>query len=271
MACEDSWPLREKIPDLLARIPNFEQERCFVVRHGDKKDMCDEINGARWMADFGLTTDNFDVAQEALDALCKSLTTHVRKPHIHFVEASEMVEKLIVSNYVGFTMTELALIEKEVVIKQAKVQPKPTSDPFKQSSKLATKIIRSHVNGQNVNIEENSENSQEAMQQEENLPSASKLIKAFQEPKEKSSSPALPARERSPTLRLFSSTDSGQGKKSVLKRFDDSKLKAKAVSSQALQEAKKAKRGIVESMRQNPTKDRMAAFQPHLKKVLLIF
>ena len=31
------WSVQENIPDLLARIPNFEQERCFVVRHGDKK------------------------------------------------------------------------------------------------------------------------------------------------------------------------------------------------------------------------------------------
>ena len=30
-----------------ARIPNFEQELCFVVRWGDKKDTVDEINSAR--------------------------------------------------------------------------------------------------------------------------------------------------------------------------------------------------------------------------------
>ena len=64
-ACVEKWPLKDAVPDELARIPNFEQERCFVVRHGDKKDICDEINGARWMADFGIASNTFSVAQDS--------------------------------------------------------------------------------------------------------------------------------------------------------------------------------------------------------------
>ena len=70
-ACEGKWPEQENLEDELIRVPNFEQvgcsvvllvswlrarskvnlsnmqERAYVVHHGDKGKICDEINSAR--------------------------------------------------------------------------------------------------------------------------------------------------------------------------------------------------------------------------------
>ena len=51
-----------------------------------------------------------------------------------------MVEKLIISQYVGFTMTELAQIVDEVVVKQQTRPAKKTADHFEESSSLAARI-----------------------------------------------------------------------------------------------------------------------------------
>jgi len=60
-ACEGKWPEQENLEDELIRVPNFEQERAYVVHHGDKGKICDEINSARWMASFGLKSSEFAV------------------------------------------------------------------------------------------------------------------------------------------------------------------------------------------------------------------
>merc|ERR1712032_803336 len=89
----------------------------------------------------------------------------------------------------------------------------------------------------------------------------SKLIKAFQT-QEARSSPPVAAREKSPTLRIFASSDQSKGKRSVLDRLEDSKIKV--ANEQDGHEKKKAKRDLIESMRVVPAKtamaDRMAKF-----------
>ena len=283
-ACFEKWKMKDEIPESLAKIPNFEQERCYVVRHGDKKLICEEIYSAKWMADFGLTTDSFEVAQEAVDALCRSLNTHVKKPHLYFVEAFVLVEKLVISRHIGFTMTELAQIEEEIKASQS----------FKTSqSSLIVNNINNHHDVQNGDSKTrvvsnklsemiNTTNDNQSVTNERTIDlkpnetnntqpekSTTSIIKAFQNQEIKGSSTDISKPPSSPTLKLFSSSDGSKGKKSVLERFDN--IKFKEISQQAVQDMKKAKKELVDSMRRFPAKtdmaERMATFQP--KKVNL--
>ena len=54
-ACAEDWCVFEEMSDALHLVPNFDSERAFKVRTGDKKDLVVEIN--RWRKDVqGLIT-----------------------------------------------------------------------------------------------------------------------------------------------------------------------------------------------------------------------
>ena len=253
-ACVEKWGLKDQIPDELARIPNFEQERCFVVRFGDKKDICDEINGARWMADYGIASNTFTVAQEALDHLSLCLTKHVVKPHLHFVEASEMAELFAINQYCRMPV-EIVDEEEE---KEKKAEVYDCEMEVDQYSKKKKSDVQNPV------IEKASEPD-----------GTSKLIKSFENSSE-TNGLATHQKERSPTLRMFASLNdedvNGKGprKKSVLDRIED-KFNPEARSNKQTKSVNdKAKRELADSMRRFSKREemaeRMSAFQP--KKLL---
>ena len=186
-ACIEKWPLKEGLPDELARIPNFEQERCFVVRHGDKKDICDEINSARWMADFGLASNTFHVAQEALNVLSQSLEKHVCKPHLFFVEAVELAEKFAINQYCKMPLNEIEELDetpKKVKLDSGQNGVDNCHKEVNASRKPKT-LMNSH---------ESADDSSESNE------GTNKLIKTFEGGSESKHLPAVPAREKSPTL-----------------------------------------------------------------------
>ena len=248
-ACLEKWGLRDQIPDELARIPNFEQERCFVVRHGDKKDICDEINGARWMADFGIASNTFNVAQEALDHLSLCLTKNVVKPHLHFVEASEMAELFAINQYCRMPL--------EITEEEEKTKTVEINEGEMDISQDTNKPVRKPDN-QKHSVEKPS------------VPDGtSKLIKSFENGSETNFLPTT-SREKSPTLRMFASLNeeevngNGPRKKSVLDRIDDKFNQKANTKSKAVSE--KSKRELADSMRRFSKKEEMAerlsAFQP---------
>ena len=243
------------------------------------------------MADFGLTTNSFQVSQEALDALFQALSKHVRRPHIHFVEATEMIEKLTISQYVGFTMAELAQIEEEskvqffkeetpAIISNNEHQRKPTKGKSKKKVNLEKNGQPSELNAQDSMSNRKSENlmlyadndikneSDPSNSDSQEEAGTSKLIKAFQT-QEARSIPPVAAREKSPTLRIFASSDQSKGKRSVLDRLEDSKIIV--ANEQDGHDKKKAKRDLIESMRVVPAKtamaDRMAKFMRKTEQV----
>ena len=246
-ACVERWPLKDALPDELARIPNFEQERCFVVRHGDKKDICDEISGARWMADFGISSNTFTVAQEALDHLSVCLNKHVVKPHLHFVEATELAEMFAINQYcrMPLEITE----EKEDQGEEVMDCDEEVGD-YKIKSKENPK--KSHANGES----------------EDKLEGTNKLIKSFENSQVSNGNNNSSTREKSPTLRMFASLnedDNGKGprKKSVLDRIED---KIRPATEDSSFNKERSKRELADSMRRIPKKeemaDRLSAFQP---------
>ena len=258
-ACVEKWPLRDAVPDELARIPNFEQERCFVVRHGDKKDICDEINGARWMADFGIASNTFSVAQEALDLLSVCLHKHVVKPHLHFVEASEMAEMFAINQYCRMP---LHVVEEEVETKQ--------SAPAELSENAGGGDVA--VNGGKTHANNSQKNMKKSEQTVDETEGASKLIKSFESSDKKQNVSMSTPREKSPTLRMFSalneeeSNGKGPRKKSVLDRIEDKFLTSKNPDNNSNTTKAKSKRELADSMRRFPKKEEMAerlsAFQP---------
>ena len=250
-ACLEKWPLREALPDELARIPNFEQEKCFIKRFGDKKDICDEINGARWMADFGLASNTFNVAQEALDLLSVCLTKHVVKPHLHFVEAGEMAEMFAINQYCRMPLEA----EEE---EEAKNVPEEVDDLTETEERVGPLKQKARTSDHE--------------RTPETLEGTSKLIKSFENGRgtdRKTAVSSTPARDKSPTLRLFSSIEeNSQGKapkkRSVLERLDETKFNPSTESTKVGTE--KSRRDLADSMRRIPVKEEMAerlsAFQP---------
>jgi hypothetical protein len=254
-ACVEKWPLRDALLDELARIPNFEQERCFVIRHGDKKDICDEINGARWMADFGLTSNTFHVAQEALDVLSRSLEKHICQPHLFFVEAGELAEKFAINQYCRMPLDDIDKSEENIDEKNNHVNGNGCNEAHNQESHKRTELHKDKIK----EIYESSHESSDG---------TNKLIKSFETGTDSKSVQTVPARQKSPTLRIFSSGDkseNGQKKKSVLDRLDETKFKSSADLTNTYN-TEKSKRDLADSLRRFPVKDdmadRMSAFQP---------
>ena len=261
-ACVEKWPLKEAVPDELARIPNFEQERCFVVRHGDKKDICDEINGARWMADFGIASNTFSVAQEALDLLSVCLHKHVVKPHLHFVEASEMAEMFAINQYCRMP---LHIVEEEVEVETKQRTPAELSEIAGGGDVAIDSVGKTPAN----NSQKNMKKSEQTVDETEG---ASKLIKSFESSDKKQNVSMSTPREKSPTLRMFSalneeeSNGKGPRKKSVLDRIEDKFFTSKNPDNNSNSTKAKSKRELADSMRRFPKKEEMAerlsAFQP---------
>jgi len=86
-ACKENWPQEDEIPYELFRVPNFEQERIYKVRHGDKKDLVTEVIEVRRAVEKSMTYKRFSEALINYQALCAKLEEHLRRPHIYFLQA----------------------------------------------------------------------------------------------------------------------------------------------------------------------------------------
>jgi hypothetical protein len=279
-ACRERWPLRALLADSLARIPNFEQEKCYVVHHGDKKDICDEINGARWMADFGITSGSFEMAQEALDALSRSLERHVRKPHLYFVEAAVMVERLAISQYVGISLDDP---DDEAEIEAVQTAAKEQAAAPSRTMLTTTNGHHEAVNTNNTEKSRGSDKRSEVVngsaspKRDPTPEGLLKHIKLFESSKDPAGAVTseVVMRAHSPSLRQGGNggPDKVQNRKSVLERFEESRLNlfGEKQVKELKQEMAKAKRELADSMRLFPAKavmaERLAAFQNKALKV----
>ena len=119
------------------------------------------------MADFGLASNTFNVAQEALDLLSVCLHKHVVKPHLHFVEASEMAEMFAINQYCRMP---LETAEEE----QAENVAEEVDDLTETEERLgpAKQIVRDR--------DSNTGPSDEHDSTPETLEGTSKLIKSFE-------------------------------------------------------------------------------------------
>eukprot|EP00092_Neocalanus_flemingeri_P012773 GFUD01013764.1.p1 GENE.GFUD01013764.1~~GFUD01013764.1.p1 ORF type:complete len:2085 (+),score=698.75 GFUD01013764.1:68-6256(+) len=98
-ACKENWPLEEDIPYELFRIPTFEQEKIYKVRHGDKKDLVKEVIELRRAVEKSMTYKRFSEALINYQNLCEKLEEHLRRPHIYFLQARSGISHCIWNLY----------------------------------------------------------------------------------------------------------------------------------------------------------------------------
>ena len=85
-ACKENWPQEEDIPDEIYRIPTFEQEVIYKVRHGDKKDIVKDIILMRREVEKSMTFNRFQEALVNYQSLGEQLEEHLRHPHAFFLQ-----------------------------------------------------------------------------------------------------------------------------------------------------------------------------------------
>jgi len=117
-ACKENWPLEDEIPDELFRIPTFEQEKIYKVRHGDKKDLVREVIELRRAVEKSMTYKRFSEALINYQNLCEKLEDHMRRPHVYFLQArsgiSHCVWNLYCTQFPELEITEDQLNEEDV-------------------------------------------------------------------------------------------------------------------------------------------------------------
>ena len=85
-ACKENWPLEEDIPDEIFRIPTFDQEVIYKVRHGDKKDIVKDIILMRREVEKSMSYNRFQEALINYQSLGEHLEEHLRHPHAFFLQ-----------------------------------------------------------------------------------------------------------------------------------------------------------------------------------------
>ena len=85
-ACKENWPLEEDIPDEIFRIPTFDQEVIYKVRHGDKKDIVKDIILMRREVEKSMSYNRFQEALINYQSLGEHLEEHLRQPHAFFLQ-----------------------------------------------------------------------------------------------------------------------------------------------------------------------------------------
>lgn len=85
-ACRENWPLEDDIPDEIFRIPTFDQEVIYKVRHGDKKDIVKDIILMRREVEKSMTFNRFQEALVNYQSLGEQLEEHLRHPHAFFLQ-----------------------------------------------------------------------------------------------------------------------------------------------------------------------------------------
>ena len=85
-ACKENWPLEADIPDEVFRIPTFEQEVIYKVRHGDKKDLVKNIIEMRREVEKSMSFNRFREALVNYQCLGEKLEENLRHPHAFFLQ-----------------------------------------------------------------------------------------------------------------------------------------------------------------------------------------
>merc|ERR1719369_1226862 len=98
-ACKEKWPLEDEVPDELYRIPTFEQEKVYKVRHGDKKDIVKAIIELRREVEKSMSHKRFKEAIDNYQKLCEKLEDHIRRPHLFFLQTRSGITHCIWNLY----------------------------------------------------------------------------------------------------------------------------------------------------------------------------
>ena len=98
-ACKENWPLEDEIPDEVFRIPTFEQEVIYKVRHGDKKDLVKNIIEMRREVEKSMSFKRFREALVNYQCLGEKLEENLRHPHAFFLQVRSGITHCIWNLY----------------------------------------------------------------------------------------------------------------------------------------------------------------------------
>ena len=98
-ACKENWPQEDEVPDEIFRIPTFEQEIIYKVRHGDKKDIVKDIILMRRNVEKSMTFNRFQEALMNYQSLGEHLEEHLRHPHAFFLQVRSGITHCIWNLY----------------------------------------------------------------------------------------------------------------------------------------------------------------------------
>ena len=74
------------MPDTLYLVPNFETEKHFVVRIGDKKDLVRDIERLKLKAEAEFRRGEVDAAIASMNELSRQLEVEIAKPHQYHIQ-----------------------------------------------------------------------------------------------------------------------------------------------------------------------------------------
>ena len=77
------------MPHILLHVPNFESEKDFKVRQGDKKDLVNAIDRLKLKAEKLFREEKLEEAMECLTELSKLLEGEINKPHQYHIQANQ--------------------------------------------------------------------------------------------------------------------------------------------------------------------------------------
>ena len=114
-ACKENWPLEADIPDEIYRIPTFDQEIIYKVRHGDKKDIVKDIIEMRREVEKSMSYNRFKEALVNYQCLAEKLEDNLRHPHAYFLQVRSGITHCIWNLYcTQFPQQEIAEVSEDI-------------------------------------------------------------------------------------------------------------------------------------------------------------
>ena len=114
-ACTENWPLEADIPDEIYRIPTFDQEVIYKVRHGDKKDIVKDIIEMRREVEKSMSYNRFKEALVNYQCLAEKLEDNLRHPHAYFLQVRSGITHCIWNLYcTQFPQQEIAEVSEDI-------------------------------------------------------------------------------------------------------------------------------------------------------------
>ena len=156
-ACKENWPLEDEIPDEVYRIPTFEQEVIYKVRHGDKKDIVKNIIELRREVEKSMSFNRFKEALVNYQSLSETLEEHLRHPHSFLLQVRSGITHCIWNLHCTQTPLPEITAEKADITAARENAKQIYSNDFKEKAEenealnLGEEIPRDNDDGANNN------------------------------------------------------------------------------------------------------------------------
>lgn len=98
-ACHNDWASYEEMPDTLYLVPNFETEKHFVVRTGDKRDLVRDIERLKLKAEKEFREGEVDKSIASMNELSEYLENDIAKPHQYHIQANHVAMLCVMTKF----------------------------------------------------------------------------------------------------------------------------------------------------------------------------